>query len=591
MWPFRRRDLEALEVGRRMLSLSAAPAALLDRGGGVCGMNEAWRTSIPSAFAEGLYPLFRGAAERGSAETTGVFGVEVQSLRLERLTDDLFLAVALLTPKTSAPDMRPESPLAELFVGGSEPFSGRILSVNALGQAQLGRAAEPGVSLDAVFTAESLAQARGADIGAGPVELALLGSERWMDAFAAPEPQGWRLWLADATDRRRLRDQLAQQSKTDAAALLVGSVAHDFNNLITGVALRADDMLLRHPLGDPDYETLLEIRDAARQSAGIVKQLATSVRRSTLRLESVDLGETLARLEAFMRRMLREGIRIESHIGVGLPLVKVDKGVFDSVLINLVVNASHALRAKGGRILVRAERLGPTASLPPGLKRPSEGEFALIQVIDDGPGMTPEVRAQIFEPRFTTKAPGEGTGLGLAVARASIEQFRGVIGVGSEPGQGACFSILLPAFEVVLPPVMDPGPEPSVSLRSARVGRILLVEDDASIRGIAAKLLRGRGHEVVEAEHGEAALDIIKTRRSGFDLMISDVVMPGMDGPQLLTAARPFLGKAGVIFMSGYAESEFTDLLEAEPNVGFMAKPIDLKTLADQVQLALQKIG
>lgn len=574
-----------------MLSLCEAPAALLDRTGSLCGANDAWRGMVPRSVGEDLYPVFRAADAQGSAEAVVACGAGPVSIRVERLSENLFLASAPRPTDAPVSEAVPPAPMAEALVSGATPFSGRIITVNEAARRLLGRAAEPGIGLDAMFTAESLAAARGGDAGTGPTELALVGAERWVDAYLAPDSQGWRLWMVESTDRRRLQDQLAQQSKTDAAALLVGSVAHDFNNLIMGVALRVDDMLLRHPLGDPDYEMLLEIRDAAQQSAGIVKQLATSMRRTTLRLETVDLGEALVRLEAFMRRMLREGTRMETHIGAGLPSVRVDRGVFDSVLINLVVNASHALRAKGGRIEIRAERLPAGAAAPAGVQRPSEGDLALIQVIDDGPGMTAEVRARIFEPRFTTKAPGEGTGLGLAVARATIEQFRGVIGVVSEPGEGACFSILLPAHEVVLPSAMELTSAASAAAPAAKVGRILLVEDDASIRGIAAKLLRGRGHEVIEAEHGEAALELVKARRGGFDLMISDVVMPGMDGPQLLHAARPYLGKAGVIFMSGYAESEFNTLLEQEPDVGFMAKPIDLKTLAEQVQSALQRHG
>ncbi len=216
--------------------------------------------------------------------------------------------------------------------------------------------------------------------------------------------------------------------------------------------------------------------------------------------------------------------------------------------------------------------------------------MALIEVADDGPGIAPEVIGHIFEPFFTTKAVGEGTGLGLATVYGIVKQSDGWISVLSPPGEGAIFRIFLPEH---IPPVsVEPPPGEAAPRFAARdlsgAGRILFVEDEPLVRGIAARLLRERGYEVLEAADGEEALDIARAHPGGIDLMISDVVMPGLDGPALLRAARPFLGDAPVMFISGYAEAEFSSVLEDEAGVSFLAKPLDITSLAERVKQALR---
>jgi two-component system cell cycle sensor histidine kinase/response regulator CckA len=199
---------------------------------------------------------------------------------------------------------------------------------------------------------------------------------------------------------------------------------------------------------------------------------------------------------------------------------------------------------------------------------------------------------KIFDPFFTTKPVGEGTGLGLATVYGIVKQSDGWIAVDSKPGEGAAFRIFLPVHHAV--DVIAPAPQPIAPKRPAArdlsgAGRILFVEDEDAVRGVAAKLLRARGYEVIEAASGEEALVLCETHAGKIDLMISDVVMPGMQGPDLLKQARQYLGGAPVMFISGYAESEFSDLLEGESNVSFLPKPIDIKTLAERVKLELQK--
>jgi two-component system cell cycle sensor histidine kinase/response regulator CckA len=222
----------------------------------------------------------------------------------------------------------------------------------------------------------------------------------------------------------------------------------------------------------------------------------------------------------------------------------------------------------------------------------AQGEQALIEVADDGPGIAPDIRDKIFEPFFTTKPVGEGTGLGLATVYGIVKQADGWIHLHTAPGEGAAFRIFLPIHHQA-PGVAAP-PQPAAPKRTAPrdlsgAGRILFVEDEDAVRGVAAKLLRARGYEVIEAASGEEALELAEAHAGEIDLMISDVVMPGMQGPDLLKAARCYLGEAPVMFISGYAESEFSDLLEGEANISFLAKPIDIKTLAERVKQELQK--
>ena len=214
----------------------------------------------------------------------------------------------------------------------------------------------------------------------------------------------------------------------------------------------------------------------------------------------------------------------------------------------------------------------------------------MIEVADNGPGMSPEVQAKIFEPFFTTKPVGEGTGLGLATVYGIVKQADGWIALDSKLGEGTAFRIFLPVYH---PPADAPqaAPEAPKARPAARdlsgVGRILFVEDEDAVRGVAARLLRARGYEVIEACDGEEALELAEQHAGQIDLLISDVIMPGLDGPTMLKKARQFLGSAPVMFISGYAEAEFSDLLEGETGITFLPKPLDIKILAEKVKQQL----
>jgi two-component system cell cycle sensor histidine kinase/response regulator CckA len=241
-------------------------------------------------------------------------------------------------------------------------------------------------------------------------------------------------------------------------------------------------------------------------------------------------------------------------------------------------------------VRIRTARLSQAEALALGYTAAPEGEYALIEVADTGPGIPPEIQTKIFEPFFTTKPVGEGTGLGLATVYGIVKQADGWIALDSKLGEGTAFRIFLPVYT---PPVGAPAPTPEAAKPkpAARdlsgVGRILFVEDEDAVRGVAARLLRARGYEVIEACDGEEALELAELHAGKIDLMISDVIMPGLDGPTMLKKARKYLGDAPVMFISGYAEAEFSDLLEGETGITFLPKPLDIKILAEKVKQQL----
>ena len=406
------------------------------------------------------------------------------------------------------------------------------------------------------------------------------------------------VYLVDVSEQKQLELQLSQAQKMQAIGQLAGGVAHDFNNLLQAIQFRLDELLNRHPVGDPSYEGLTEIRQTGLRAADLVKKLLTFSRKQTVQREILDLGELIGEFEVLLRRLLREDVKLVTEYGRDLPLVKADKAQLETAVMNLTVNARDAMRGKGGGVVrIRTGRLSRAEALALGYTAAPQGEFGMIEVADAGPGIPPALMAKIFEPFFTTKAVGEGTGLGLSTVYGIVKQADGWIHAENIPGpekgssQGAIFRIFLPVHippaVSEAPPVQPPRPKPKARDLSG-AGRILFVEDEDAVRGVAARLLRARGYEVIEAADGEEALVLAEQHAGTIDLLISDVIMPGMDGPSLLKKARQFLGSAPVVFISGYAEAEFSDVLEGEVGVTFLAKPIDIKSLAERVKQQLQ---
>ena len=599
-------DLDA--VVRALVETSEQPCALCRPDGAIVVANAAWRACAGPAgrlpkSSTPLFTAFRKARRTGRGEGVLMLPTEDRPILVTPAGDDRFvlrLAPHERPPPTAITPAPPPpatldafaaaSPFGAALVEGEDPFTGSITQVNSALSQVAGVEVSPGSRLADLLAPAAVDEAvRNRAAGhPGPYEVALaIDAERTAHVYLAGAAPRWAAYLLDVTEQKKIQLQLAQRNKMEAIGQLAGGVAHDFNNLLTAISLRADELLLRHPLGDPAYDNLAEIRSTVDRAAGVANQLLAFSRKATLRRESLDLGEMLSNLEVLLRRLLREDVRMETHLGRDLPRVRADKAQIENAVMNLVVNARDAVRGAGGGIVrLSAMRVSATEATSLGYSGPLAGDLALIEVADDGPGIPAHIIGNIFEPFFTTKAQGEGTGLGLATVYGIVKQSDGWIVASSPPGQGAVFRIFLP--ELIPPLAVVAPPEPARPRAAARdlsgAGRILFVEDEMVVRGIAARLLRQRGYEVVEAADGEEALALAEQHAGTIDLLISDVIMPGMDGPSLLKAARPFLGPAPVMFISGYAEAEFSDLLEGETGVSFLAKPLDLKSLAERVK-------
>ena len=401
------------------------------------------------------------------------------------------------------------------------------------------------------------------------------------------------VYLVNVSARKALEDQLVQSQKMQAIGQLAAGVAHDFNNLLTAIRLNTDELLQRHPVGDPSYPELQNINTTGARAAALVKKLLTFSRKATRRMERLDVTDALSDMVITLRQTLGERAQLKMVHARGLPAVMADKSQIDTVLMNLCVNARDAMEDQGGGTITIRSNLLPRSKiedphLAEALGDVPGDDFVVISVEDTGTGMPEEVKSKIFEPFFTTKEQGKGTGLGLATVYGIVQQTGGHMTVESELGVGTAFKIYLPAAkaatEAELAQAVKAKPAARKPADLAGQGNILFVEDEASVRGIAAKALRKKGYLVVEAEDGEEALEILEEAEAPFDLMISDVVMPGMDGPSLLRAGRELLGDARIVFISGYAEEEFSELLAEEPDVTFLPKPFTFAELAEKVK-------
>ncbi len=584
-----------------LLEALREPACLARLDGAIVAANAAWSQMggparrLPAEW--NLYLALNRARADGWAEVSGP--AEGRRATIAMAGERLFLVRLEATPPApiamDGPGLDPlsdASPFGIALIVGEDPFAGAVASANPALKAMAGEG--PCARLEDIIDVRSLEEARAQHAAgrAGPFEATLAAApERAVHLHLASAGGRSLVYVQDVTEQKEMQSRLAQRNRMESVGQLAGGVAHDFNNLLSAIRLRTDELLLRHALGDPSYESLAEIRETVGRAAGVVRQLLTFSRKATLQREVLDLGEALTDTAVLLRRLVREDVELAIDYGPNLPRVRIDRSQLETAVINLVVNARDALRAQGGgTVRIRTARLTAGAARDLGYAGPDVAELALLAVADDGPGIPPEALAKVFEPFFTTKAVGEGTGLGLATVYGVVKQADGWITAASVPGQGATFRIFLPVYA---PPLaFEPaaqGPAPRRAPRDlSGVGRILFVEDEAMVRGVAARLLRARGYEVLEAADGEQALALAQKHAGAIDLMISDVIMPGMDGPALLKAARPFIGSAPVMFISGYAEAEFSDLLEGEAGISFLPKPLDIKTLAERVKAELR---
>jgi len=384
----------------------------------------------------------------------------------------------------------------------------------------------------------------------------------------------------DITERRKLEEQFLQSQKVQAIGQLAGGVAHDFNNILTAIIGHSELMLQRIPPADTLHSNADEIQKAAHRAAGLTRQLLAFSRKQVLQPKVIDLNAVIAEMNKMLQRLLGENIKLVTKVERQLGRVKADRSQMEQVLLNLSVNARDAM-PKGGTLTIQTENVGLGTNSDAG-----SGQYVLVSVRDTGVGMSREVQARIFEPFFTTKELGKGTGLGLATCHGIIKQSGGHIGVFSELGKGTTFKVLLPRVNEPLDPIVAKPQETARS--SGGHERVLLVEDEAMLRELAVTVLKNLGYEVLTAENGVHALEVVKGLNGApLDLLITDVVMPEMGGRELAEKLQTLYPRTQTLFCSGYTEDSVISAAEATGR--FLQKPYTMATLGQKVRQILDK--
>ncbi|WP_205648419.1 ATP-binding protein [Acuticoccus kandeliae] len=473
--------------------------------------------------------------------------------------------------------------------------TGRILASNAPYRSLAGSGANlaDGLNVDEASIARLVAQAE--QRNASRVDAPLRDNpERRVRLSAKPFPGAKGrviISVSDVTEQSELEAQIAQSQKMQAIGQLAGGIAHDFNNVLTAIIGFSDLLLQSHRPSDPAFRDIMNIKQSAQRAAGLVKQLLAFSRRQTLRPTVLNLNDVVADLSMMLDRLLGETIQLEISYGRDLWPVLADLSQIEQVVINLAVNARDAMKG-GGQLTIRTRNVPHGA---PEADRPGEGldgDAVLIEIEDVGTGMPQEILDKIFEPFFTTKATGEGTGLGLSTVYGIVKQTGGALSVTSEEGKGTTFEVYLPrteaAAETRTAPSGDearPGARPpgqNADLTGSAT--LLLVEDEEAIRTFAARALAAKGYNVLSASSGVEAAEIFDADPDSIDLLLTDVIMPELDGPSLVRQIRAERPDLKVIFMSGYADGASVDELG---DAQFLPKPFTLKALAEAVKREL----
>jgi two-component system cell cycle sensor histidine kinase/response regulator CckA len=414
---------------------------------------------------------------------------------------------------------------------------------------------------------------------AEPVALTIAGLRGLGDAAVL-------LLLKDNSEEAKLKRQIAQATKMQAVGQLAGGVAHDFNNILTAIIGHCDLMLMRHTPGDSDYDDIQQIKSNSNRAAGLTRQLLAFSRQQTLRPQVLQLPDVVSEVSHLLKRLLGETVLLNVKHGRDLGSVRADPGQLEQVIVNLAVNARDAMAATGGGTLtiqtypVKAYQVAELGSeiLP-------IADYSALSISDTGCGIPPNVLGKVFEPFFTTKEVGKGTGLGLSTVYGIVKQSGGYIFADSVVGKGTTFVIYLPVHqeEERERPVKAAPPKQEQELWGT--GTVLLVEDEPMVRTVAERALARQGYTVLTANNGEEALEIIG-RGDPISLLISDVVMPVMDGPTMVREARKLRPELPVLFMSGYAEEQLRKSISID-QVAFLPKPFSVLELAEAARKIL----
>jgi two-component system cell cycle sensor histidine kinase/response regulator CckA len=495
--------------------------------------------------------------------------------------------------------------------------AGRILSANAsflrlFGGALRTEAGEgrviSGVVTDAGRGALDRAIAAAAEgrNTAAPIDATLIGKDsRSARFFVTPtgnvggEGEAAIVYAIETTEQRALEAQFAQAQKMQAVGQLAGGVAHDFNNVLQAIIGYSDLLLANHRPTDPAFQDIIQIKQNANRAKNLVQHLLAFSRRQTLRPQVLQLGELISDLSMLAKRLVGETVKLDMRQGRDLWDVHADATQFEQAILNLAVNARDAMPG-GGQLAIRTRNVPQAECAGFGHKDLQPADYVLVEIEDTGTGISAENIEKIFEPFFTTKEVGKGTGLGLSMVYGFVKQTGGFIFCESVLGKGTIFRIFLPRYvEEVTVSSGRAGGVPALELGATGAslevpgvdhtgtGRVLLVEDEEAVRKFAARALASRGYEVLEAASGREAIDIVDKTGSSIDLVVSDVVMPEMDGPSLMRELRKRDPKLKIIFVSGYAEDAFAKNLPEGERFTFLPKPFTLKQLIETVKTAI----
>jgi two-component system, cell cycle sensor histidine kinase and response regulator CckA len=385
------------------------------------------------------------------------------------------------------------------------------------------------------------------------------------------------------TSRKKLESQFQQAQKMEAVGRLAGGVAHDFNNLLTVIGSCTDFVLSDPTLAEVHREDLAEVRKATDRATSLTRQLLAFGRTQVLRPSTINLNERVAELLPMLKRLFETTIDIKIEAERDLWPVRADPGQIEQVLLNLAINARDAM-PDGGTLTFATENSVLASDQQHGLYTTNPGKYVLLRVIDTGVGMDEDTQRKIFEPFFTTKEIGKGTGLGLATAYGIVKQSGGYIKLRTAPGEGTEFMIFLPRADAM---PEKPAPEERRGDRPA-CGTVLVVEDEAAVRSALERMLIAGGYKVVTAPNGTEGLKLFAERNDDIDLLITDLVMPGIGGRELARQCSMMRDSLKVIYISGYTRDSLLSPQTFEEGTEFIEKPFTSDAILDRIARVLQ---
>jgi two-component system cell cycle sensor histidine kinase/response regulator CckA len=392
--------------------------------------------------------------------------------------------------------------------------------------------------------------------------------------------------FTDLTERKALEEQLRQSQKMEAIGTLAGGVAHDFNNILTVITSYSSMLLASPDRNDADRADLEEIATAANRASALTRQLLTFTRKAIVRPRPIEVGEVVHGMESMLRRLLKSNIDFATTLSPDSCCVTADPSQIEQIVMNLVVNASDAM-PQGGSLVVETTRVELDETYAHVHAGVGSGPYVMLAVSDTGIGMDTATQAKIFEPFFTTKEPGRGTGLGLATVYGIVKQIGGFVWVYSEPSHGAAFKVYLPR-EAEAGPLIEQTAAPALSNRQ---GTILLVEDDEAVRHAVGRMLEKIGYHILEARNGEDGLLVSKAHQGHIDVLVTDLMMPGMDGRALATALSVSRPEMRIVFTSGYTDDAVLRRGLVDSAHAFVQKPFTGEQLANTIAALTESVS